>query len=349
MSELRLLITGATGFIGGSVLETLLNSPHGNIKNLRFSAIVRNIEKAKQLSDRGVNLIEFSGLDDSEALTRAASQHDIVINTANGFHSESARALILGLGQRRKETGKDVYFFHTTGTSNIADKPHSKEYYEPRILTDKDDLYSYLQAREAREPYAQRTTDLVSIKTGLEVGVRTYLIMSPLIYGTGKGMKRQSVQVPTIIRTALEMGQVGVIGNGYGVWDAVHIGDVTPLYELLLAKVLAGEDIPYGPKGIFFAETEDFTWLSLAEGLAKEMYKQGALKTADVKHLTVEEASKVWTRGSLQLAELGFGSNSRSRAVLSRELGWKPTKTRGDLQKSFEVEIKMTLEEYQKN
>jgi hypothetical protein len=74
----------------------------------------------------------------------------------------------------------------------MADKPHTKEYYESRILTDKDDLYTYLKRREAMDPYAQRTTDLVAIETGLEVGVKTYLIMSPTIYDTGSGLFNRS-------------------------------------------------------------------------------------------------------------------------------------------------------------
>ena len=98
---------------------------------------------------------------------------------------------------------------------------------------------------------------MVAIETGLEVDVNTYLIMSPTIYGTGSGLfNRSSIQLPTLVRTALKTGQVGVIGASNGVWDAVHIEDLALLYELLLNKVLSGEDISSGRKGVYFPRQE---------------------------------------------------------------------------------------------
>lgn len=328
------------------MLNALQNSENESIRNLEISALVRGDEKAKVLKEHGVNPILIRDLYDSEVIQRAASENDIVINTASGFHSGLARSLVLGLGQREKATGRDVYFFHTTGTSNLGDKPVSKTYFEPRILSDKDDLYTYLKTRESIEKYPQRTTDLVAIDSGLETGVKTFLVMSPTIYGIGTGLfNRTSIQIPTIIRTAIKKGKVDVVGDGYGTWDAVHIQDLVDLYELLLRKVLSGEDVPTGKQGIFFSETGDYTWLQLAEGLANELHKQGVLKTAEVNHLSLQEAAQQWGNGSAQYAELGFASNSRSRADLSRELGWKPRKTRGDFAKTFAEEVKVIAAE----
>jgi nucleoside-diphosphate-sugar epimerase len=293
-----------------------------------------------------VKPILFTSLEDSAALTAAASQHDIVINTASGFHTGAAKALILGLGQRKRNTGNDVYFIHTTGTSNIGDKPITKTYYEPRILSDKDDLYSYLKKREAAEKYSQRTTDMVSIDTGLEEQVKTYLIMSPTIYGLGSGLfNKKSIQLPTLIRTAIKRGQVEVIAPGNGVWDAVHIADLVILYEVILSKILEGTPIPSGKQGIYFSETGDYTWRSMAEGLAAELHRQGVLKMAEVKEVSLKEGAELWSGGDLQLGELGFASNSRSRAELSRELGWKPVRTRGDFRESFREEVEVIVAE----
>jgi len=133
--------------------------------------------------------------------------------------------------------------------------------------------------------------------------------MSPTIYGLGTGLfNKKSIQLPTIIRTAIKKGRVDVVSEGTGAWDAVHIQDLAPLYELLLAKVLQGENVPFGRQGIFFSETGDYTWMQLAEGLADELHKQGILKTADVNHLTLREAAEQWGNGSAQYAELGFAS-----------------------------------------
>jgi nucleoside-diphosphate-sugar epimerase len=133
--------------------------------------------------------------------------------------------------------------------------------------------------------------------------------MSPTIYGTGSGpVNRTSIQVPLLIRTALKKGRVDVLGDGNGVWDTVHIDDLMLLYELLLAKVLEGENVPSGKRGIFFSETGDFTWLSLSQGLADSMQKQGLIKSNVVNHLTLQEAADQWANGATQYVELGFGS-----------------------------------------
>jgi len=48
--------------------------------------------------------------------------------------------------------------------------------------------------------------------------------------------------------------------------------------------------------------------MQLAEGLANELHKQGIIKAADVKHLSLQEAAEQWGKGSPQYAELGFAS-----------------------------------------
>lgn len=88
----------------------------------------------------------------------------------------------------------------------------------------------------------------------------------------------------------------------------MHIDDLTTLYELLLVKALAGENIPSGKKGIYFSETGDYSWKQLSQGLADELYKQGLIKTKEVKSLSLQEGADLWAGGNKQFVELGFGS-----------------------------------------
>lgn len=163
--------------------------------------------------------------------------------------------------------------------------------------------------RNEKQPYAQRQTDLTVIETGLKVGVKTYLIMSPLIYGIGTGhFHQQSIQVPAMIKAALKTKQAEVIGDGKASWDHVHIGDLASLYEIIVQKLLAGEDLPSGEKGIYFSATGHHTWLELAQGLADALFTLGVSKTEEVKSMSLEEAAERWTGGDTLLAELGFAS-----------------------------------------
>ena len=57
------------------------------------------------------------------------------------------------------------------------------KYTETHVFSDKEDIYAYEKMRNQQQPYAQRQTDLTVIETGVNTGVKTYIIMSPLIYG----------------------------------------------------------------------------------------------------------------------------------------------------------------------
>ncbi|OAA67630.1 NAD dependent epimerase/dehydratase family protein [Cordyceps fumosorosea ARSEF 2679] len=123
MSTTTLLITGATGYIGGSILSNLFESSNPHVKALRISTLVRKQEQADLLKAKGFNGIVFSGLDDTAA----------------------ASAIIRGLADRQKATGNKSVLTHTSGTSSIGDRPITRRYTETRVF---DDVQAYLRARE---------------------------------------------------------------------------------------------------------------------------------------------------------------------------------------------------------
>ena len=177
--------------------------------------------------------------------------------------------------------------------------------------------------RNEKHPYTQRQTDLTVIELGLQVGVKTYIIMSPLIYGIGTGhFNKVSIQIPTMIRAAVEVDQVEVIGEGEGIWDHVHVEDVAMLYEILVVKILAEEELSSGKKGIYFSESGQHTWRELAEELAIVMLVVVHLATDAVRSMGLEEGAEKWTGGNLQLAELRFASKYCSKIQSWRGSEW---------------------------
>jgi nucleoside-diphosphate-sugar epimerase len=252
-----------------------------------------------------------TGVHMSATLTRCCL---VVIGAASGFHAASARALVLGLGDRKgsKRNKREVHYIHTSGTSNLADHPITAPGPEVRIFSDKESVYAHEKSLEATEPYAQGTTDTVVVETGLKVSVPTTIIMSPTIYGLGSGFfNRLSIQVPTLIGAAIAQGHAAVIGTGAGRWDAVHISDLVLLHEIVLAKILSDDPaVPRGEWGILFSQAFEFTWRELAEDVAQARAKLGALRSAQVQEILLEQGSRLWSDGDLQLAELGFASKS---------------------------------------
>ena len=186
--------------------------------------------------------------------------------------------------------------------------------------------------------------------------------MSPTIYGFGSGyFNKQSIQISMLTRASLKAGQALVIGDGKGVWNYVHIDDLTDLYILLLQKILHGETVPSGEQ-ILFSETGTFSWNEASQGIADALFKLGAIKTVDVKQVSLEDIAGQLFAGDMLLAEVGFASkwviswffvdstllmrlpSSRTKSDLARELGWKPVKTEQDFKNHFLAEAKLILE-----
>ena len=176
-------------------------------------------------------------------------------------------------------------------------------------FTDKSNIYAYQKYRESLQVYPQRTTDLVTVQTGLEVGVPTTIIMSPTIYGVGSGLfNKLSIQVPTMMRSAIKSGQAIMVGEGREIWDYVHIADLARLYELLVLKIVADEQIPTGESGILFSAAGRYSWGELSENVAKSLFTVGAIKTDVVRSVDLEEAAKQYKSPALLYTELGYSS-----------------------------------------
>lgn len=196
----RILLTGATGFIGGTVLQQLLDSSHPALATAIITILIRDASRAQAFTNAfgtRVQPVVYEGLDDIEKTEAVAAQHDVVTSMTLGFHAASAQALLRGLSKRKAATGRDVYMVHLSGASNLADQPVTRAYVEDRELDDVvDDIYAYERMREELRPYHQRTTELGVIDKGLELGVKTLVMTPPLIFGKGSGLfNRASVQI----------------------------------------------------------------------------------------------------------------------------------------------------------
>jgi len=352
---LRILLTGATGFIGGTVLHRLLTSALPNLasKHFTLTVLVRDAARAEAYTAAWgirVHAVVYRGLDDLEKTTLTASQHDLVINMTLGFHAASAQALLIGLAQRKAETGRGVYMLHLSGASNLADQPVTGAYVEGREFDDvRDDVYEYERMRNGLRPYHQRTTELGVIDRSLELGVRTVVVMPPLVFGKGKGLfNRASVQIPVYVEAALRRGQAVVVGEGSGELDHVHVEDLAELYAILVEEILedGGMRLPRGKKGIVFASNGRHTWMEVAQRVAYAVSGEGRVVSVSLEQGAEAFKTYVDLVGGEDLTELELGlcSNSRSVASVARNLGWKPSRGEEDWIKGFHDDVEAVLQ-----
>jgi nucleoside-diphosphate-sugar epimerase len=110
------------------------------------------------------------------------------------------------------------------------------------------------------------------------------------------------------IKAALGAGYAVYVDDGTAEWDRTHIEDLAALYEVIITKLLAGEDIPSGERGIYFAATGQHTWRQFSEATARAGYELGALQNPKTVSVSIDEFASKWTGGNKQLAELGFAS-----------------------------------------
>lgn len=197
MTGKRILLAGVTGYIGGSVLHQLLHSKYSAIEGAEIACLVRGEARVAQLHAAfgpRIKVVGFEGLEDTEALVGIASQYDVIFNMTLGYHLASALAFIKGLSLRHKSTGRDVWMVHTSGVSNLADQPLSGAHVESNsgleLDDSKDDIHAYEKARNTGKRYIQRTTELGMVDAGVESGVKTVVLMSPLIYGVSHDYPR---------------------------------------------------------------------------------------------------------------------------------------------------------------
>jgi nucleoside-diphosphate-sugar epimerase len=284
---MKVFITGATGYIGGSVAAHLIDAGH------RVHGLVRDAEKAKDLAARGVEPV-MGDLDDAAALVRAARAADGVVSAANSDHLASVQALLVAL----EGTGKPL--LHTSGSSVIGDDARGNVAGD--AIYDETTPFAVQPGKQARHALNQ------TLLAGATRGVRAIVICPTLIYGTGRGMNPHSVQIPFLVRQAREHGVVRVVGRGLNRWSTVHIDDLVDLYRLALEQ---------GPAGAFyFAESGESSFAEIGAAIAAQ------LDLGPVESIAAEAAAAQWGEAR---AFFTFGSNSRVRAVRARrELGWQP-------------------------
>lgn len=280
---MQIFVTGASGFIGGSIAVTLARD------GATVSGLVRDGGKAEAVRRCGIEVV-IGDLDDADLLAREARAADAVVNAASSDHRASADALIAALA------GSGKPLIHTSGSSVVADEANGEP--SDRIF-DEDN-------RPGPEPdkVARVALDDAILNAP---GVRGIVLCNSMIYGDALGPPARSVQLPRLIDEALDSGTAHHVGRGLNRWSHVHIGDVVTLYQLALREF---------PAGTFaFVENGESSFRELATMIA------AAYGLAGPEPLPIDDAVERWGR---EPAVFALGSNSRVRAKLARQLGWRP-------------------------
>ncbi|MBC8745747.1 nucleoside-diphosphate-sugar epimerase [Paraburkholderia sp. WC7.3g] len=287
---MKIFVTGASGFIGGSVAAHLARAGH------QVRGLIRKPEHSAELQRLGIEPV-LGTLENRALLSAEAQAADAVVNAASSDHEGAVRALIDGLA------GSGKVFLHTSGSSIVGDASGG-EAGEARIYHE-DALPTPSADKAARVAIDQLVLDAA------QRNVRSAVLCNTLIYGHGAVAGSASVQLPRLVRQAQKSGVVRHVGSGGNIWSNVHIDDVAELYRLALDKTPAGT--------FYFVESGEASFRDMSAAIAR------AMKLDAPQDWPLEDAKQEW---GYEMASYGLGSNSRVRGERARKLlGWQPRRT----------------------
>ncbi len=287
---MRIFITGATGFLGGT-LATRLSATH------HVRGLVRSTADAASLAAAGIEPV-FGNLDEAGLLAGEARAADAVINAADSDHAGAVDAILDALD------GSGKPFLHTSGSSIVGSasggEPQDDVYSE-------DDVYGDATWAPASDKQARVSIDR-RVLAAKDRDIRSVVLCNSMVYGTGEGVRADSVQIPRLVETARRTGVVRHIGRGLNRWSNVSLDDACSLYLLALDKAPAGS--------FYFVENGEESFRAITEAIA------AALRLAPPQEMSVSDAVAEW---GFEPAVYALGSNSRVRGRAARDgLGWQP-------------------------
>ncbi|KAH8690119.1 hypothetical protein BGW36DRAFT_433072 [Talaromyces proteolyticus] len=335
----NILITGAAGYIGGSVLSDLLATSSSALKGVRLYAAVRTQEQVQALSKLGVNVIQMD-ISDAETATEAVLKNeiDMVVHTASSILADIPILLIQALGQRRQVSGKQTYFIHSSVITIYSEEAG----WPAGEVKDTDPLFQKEKELASQHPVVK--TNIAVVEEALKHDVKCVNIAVPTVYGTGTGQWRKlSVSIPAYIRVSIEHKIVYKFDKD-GSPPAVHISDLAELYVILVEKILQEEDIPMTETGYYFAMAHRAPWWQIMDGIANALYARG---------LVPEPKVHIWPSDEMAAEYLGFPAayiramgtaSGNATPVNAYRLGWQPKWTQEKFLESIDDEVQAVLD-----
>ncbi|THU92346.1 NAD(P)-binding protein [Dendrothele bispora CBS 962.96] len=337
-SGTKILVTGATGYIGGSVLSRLLQ--RADFASFDIRVVVRSPEKAKKLEDFGFKSI-IGSITDEALMVEAVSDVDVVLALADSDSLVATQHTLKGMKKRFDQTQKPPIFIHNSGTAIYMEYANG--------MRSTDTVYDDMnpdQIETISPAQIHRGVDLEIIAADKEGYIKGYVVVSSTVYSVATGplfdakvSNPHSVQIPAHIRMAIARRQGGMIGDGKNVWPNVEIHELAEFYNILLNTCIQSPNtLGHGREGIYNLMNDEYDNYQLAEAISQALISLGLGENSAPSTFSAEEEKKY-----LGPFAPAFGSNSRCLANRAKSIGWKPVKTTKDMLASVKPEIEVLI------
>lgn len=234
---MRVLVTGATGYLGGAIGRALLRDGRTVVGTYRTDAAADEVRSA------GFEPVA-ADLMDPASLARAAEGCEAIVHAAavNGPGRAAAdRAAVDAMLGVLASRGSGA-FVYTSGTWVLGDTGDS-------VATEKWPC-------RPLEANAWQLAVEESV-TAAAAGVRTAIVRPATVHGHGGG------SLAAFVAQTRKRGAPRVVGGGHQIWSTVHVDDVADLYVRVLRGMDAG-GVFHAASGCAYAARD----LALAAALA---------------------------------------------------------------------------------
>ncbi|KAK9378535.1 uncharacterized protein V2V93DRAFT_375915 [Kockiozyma suomiensis] len=317
----KLLVTGASGFVGGAALNRIIAS---DFPGLDISVFLRRDSQVAPILAKYPGKVTAkvgkAGYTDP-VFADLVKQADIVLHAG---HSADETSPIDVFTENLKD---GALLIHTSGTYILTDfteldKPTS------RVYDDEQDI-KLLTSWPIDHPHRNVESKVLNIHK-LKPAVNSIIVSPPIVYGISTGpISRTSKQIPKLPEIADKVKANRLFGTGLANWSNIHINDLADFFEILLATYLQDPSkLSFNDQGYYFVEGGEHVWKKLISALDEPLVKY---KVIDSQHTseklpswTLAELSEVFgAQDAHQFYEV-YRSSSRSKATKARKLGWQP-------------------------
>lgn len=282
---MKILVTGATGYVGSRVVRQLAERGHA------VTGSVRNPERLSGLPQGVAGIVlDFQ---DSAAWGRAAEQHDVVIHTAFAAHDAnfahavaSEHAVVSAF--IRALAGTERRLILSNGTAFLGDSGMGAHSEQAAVISDHPAAIRAASTGQAREPGAEGVNSVE-------------LRLASFVYGDGG-----SVFLPKLIELARRTGRSVCVGDGEARTSTLHVEDAAHAYVLAAERPDA--------EGVYHVAAEASPNVrQIAEAVARAV---GGVPVVSVDHEEAASLLDPFTASFLML------NNRLDSSRIRRELGW---------------------------
>ncbi|KAH7394273.1 hypothetical protein DE146DRAFT_765969 [Phaeosphaeria sp. MPI-PUGE-AT-0046c] len=202
----RILITGTTGYVGGTVIGALLEKH----PEYQVVSLVRTDEQASIIKS-GFPSVEtvIGGLNISSVFEAEASNVNVVLNLASADHITGAVSLMKGVGQGSNKNAVVVHVFGTVILTEMSDGPgnSASKLYNDMIPADVKEILSFDMS------HIHRDVENAFVDAAAKYNVKTAILSPLVIHGIGRSLvKTRSIHIDNLTTTIMVLVEEALKG-----------------------------------------------------------------------------------------------------------------------------------------